>query len=339
MKAIRIHGRGGPDHLVYEDAPQPSPGPGEALVRVYAAGVIANELKWDETYQTKAGNPLTLPIPGRDLSGVVAEVGAGVPGVPGDTSTTLVKGSEVYALLDYGRDGAQADYTVALSNELVPKPSTLDHLQAASVPLSALTAWQALFDQAHLAAGQTVLIHGGAGGVGVFAVQLAHWAGAHVITTTSARNRDLMRELGVGASEIIDYTTTRFEEVVHDVDVVFDTVGGDTLERSWQVIKPGGVLVSIVSPSPPAAAQAALSKPNGAGGSRGRGEGEGNDVRFVYFIVEPNRDELIQIGALIDAGHLRPIIDTVFPLAQARQAYEQAAKGHTRGKIVLRVMD
>src|SRR4051812_38398951 len=328
MKAIHIHGRvrgrGGPDHLVYEDAPQPSPGPGEVLVRVYAAGIIANELKWDETYQTKAGTPLTLPIPGRDLSGVVAEVG------PGVTGTTLVKGSEVYALLDYGRDGAQADYTVALANELVPKPSTLEHVQAAAVPLSALTAWQALFDNAHLAAGQTVLIHGGAGGVGVFAVQLAHWAGAQVITTTSARNRDFLRELGVGANEIIDYTTTRFEEMVHGVDVVFDTVGGDTLERSWQVIKPGGVLVSIVSPSPPAAAQAAMSKAKGGGG---------REVRFVYLIVGPNRDELIQIGALIDAEHLRPIIDTVFPLAQARQAYEQAAKGHTRGKIVLRVMD
>ena len=319
MKAIRIHDRGGPDHLVYEDAPQPSPGPGEVLVRVYAAGIIANELKWDETYQTKTGSPLTLPIPGRDLSGVVAEVGPAVPGVPG--VTTLIKGSEVYAMLDYGRDGAQADYTIALPNELVPKPSTLDHVQAAAVPLSALTAWQALFDNAHLAAGQTVLIHGGAGGVGVFAVQLAHWAGAQVITTASARNRDLLGELGVGTNEIIDYSTTRFEEVVHGVDLVFDLVGGDTLQRSWQVIKPGGVLVSVVSPPPPPAVT------------------KGHDVRFAWFVVEPNRDELLHIGALIDAGHLRPIIDTVFPLAQARQAYEQAAKGHTRGKIVLRVMD
>jgi NADPH:quinone reductase-like Zn-dependent oxidoreductase len=307
MKAIRIHGRGGPDHLVYEDAPQPHPGPGEVLVRVYATGIIANELKWDETYQTTAGSPRALPIPGRDLSGVVEEVGPGV--------TTLVKGSEVYAMLGYGRDGAEADYTLALLGELVPKPSTLDHVQAAAVPLSALTAWQALFDHAHLAGGQSVLIHGAAGGVGVFAVQLVHWAGAQVIATASARNRDFLRELG--ANEIIDYTTTRFEEVVHDVDLVFDTVGGDTLQRSWQVIKPAGVLVSIVSPPPPAAVA------------------KGHDVRFAWFVVEPNRDELTQIGALIDAGQLRPIIDTVFPLAQARQAYEQAAKGHTRGKLVL----
>lgn len=316
MKAIRIHGRGGPDHLVYEDVPQPHPDPGEVLVRVYAAGIIATELEWDETYQTPTGSPRDLPIPGRDLSGVVEEVGAGV--------TTPVKGSEVYAMLGYGRDGAQADYTVALPNELVPKPGTLDHVQAAAVPLSALTAWQALFDHAHLAAGQTVLIHGGAGGVGVFAVQLAHWKGAQVIATASTRNRDFLRELGVGANEIIDYTTTRFEEVVHDVDVVFDMVGGDTLERSWQVVKPGGVLVSVASPPPPSAEIDTKSREY--------------KVRFVYFIVEPDRDELAQIGALIDRGQLRPIIGTVFPLSQAREAYEQGAAGHARGKNVLRVM-
>ncbi len=311
MKAIRIHGRGGPDHLVYEEAPQPHPGPGDVLVRVYATALIANELRWDVTYQTAAGSPRALPIPGRDLSGVVEEVGSGV--------TTLAKGSEVYAMLGYGRDGAEAEYTIAQPNELAPKPGRLDHVQAAAVPLSALTAWQALFGQAHLTAGQTVLIHGGAGGVGVFAVQLAHWVGARVVATASARNGDFLRELG--ADEIIDYTTTRFEEVVHAVDLVFDTVGGETLERSWQVIKPAGMLVSIVSPRPPQAAA------------------NGHDVRFSYFVVEPNRDELIRITALIDGGQLRPIVDTVFSLIQARQAYEQAGRGHTRGKIVLRVMD
>ena len=309
MKAIRIHARGGPDHLVYEDVPQPHPGSGEVLVRVTATAVIANELRWNETYETKDGSKRVLPIPGRDLSGVVVELGPGV--------TTLSEGAEVYAMLNYGRDGAEADYTIARPFELAPKPRTLDHVQAAAVPLSALTAWQGLFEQAGLVAGQSVLIHGGVGGVGVFAVQLAHWAGAQVIATASARNRGLLRELG--ANEIIDYTATRFEEVIHDVDLVFDTVGGDTLQRSWQVIKPGGALVSIVSPPPPADVT------------------QGHDVRFVWFVVEPNRDELVHIGALIDAGQIRPIIDTVFPLAEARQAYEQAAKGHTRGKIVLRV--
>ena len=311
MKAIRIHGRGGPDHLVYEDVPQPHPGPGEVLVRVAATGVFVNELRWNETYVTPAGSERFLPIPGRDLSGVVVEVGPSV--------STIIKGAEVYAMLGYSRDGAEAEYTIALPGELAPKPRTLDHVQAAVVPLSALTAWQGLFEHASLVAGQTILIHGGAGGVGVFVVQLAHWAGAHVIATASSHNGDFLRELGV--DEFIDYTTTRFEDAVHDVDFVFDTVGGDTQQRSWQVIKSGGVLVSVVSPPPPADAT------------------EGHGVGFVWFIVEPNREQLVQIGALIDAGKLRPIIDAVFPLAQARQAYEQAAKGHTRGKIVLRVAD
>src|SRR5215469_14792434 len=311
MKAIRIHGRGGPERLVYEDVPQPHPGQGEVLVRVSAAGVIANELRWDETYETKAGSKRALPIPGRDLSGVVEEVGLGTP--------PLTKGSQVYAMMDYGRDGAEAELTIALPSELAPKPRTLDSVQAAAVPLSALTAWQALFEHASLVAGQTVLIHGAAGGVGVFAVQLAHWTGAHVIATASARNRDFLHELG--ASVVIDYSAERFEEVVHNIDVVFDLVGGETLARSWQVLKPGGVLVSVVSPQPPADVT------------------KGHDARFAWFIVEPNRELLIQIGALIDAGQLRPIIDAVFPLSQARQAYEQGTKGHMRGKIVLRVAD
>ena len=311
MKAIRLHGRGGPDHLVYEDAPKPRPGAEEVLVRVYATGVIANELKWGATYQTKAGSPRALPIPGRDLSGVVEAVGHGV--------TEPAKGDEVYAMLDYGCDGAEAEFTIALPSELAPKPSTLDHVQAAAIPLAALTAWQALFVHARLAAGQTILIHGAAGGVGVFAVQLARHVGAHVIATASARNRDFLCELG--ADEIIDYTTTRFEEVVHGVDFVFDTVGGETLQHSWQVIKPGGVLLSVVSPRPSFA------------------EAKAYNVHPVWFVVQPNRAQLVQIGALIDEGRLRPIIDTVLPLSQARQAYEQGARGHTRGKIVLRVVD
>ena len=194
MKAIRMHGRGGPERLVYEDAPQPHPDAGEVLVRVYATGVIATELSWSATYQTKGGSARALPIPGHDLSGVVVEVGSGV--------TALTRGSAVYALTAFDRDGAEAEYTIALPGELAPKPRALDHVQAAAVPLTALTAWQALFEHAGLSAGQTVLIHGAAGGVGVFAVQLARWAGAHVTATASARNRDFLRELG--ANEIID---------------------------------------------------------------------------------------------------------------------------------------
>jgi NADPH:quinone reductase-like Zn-dependent oxidoreductase len=240
---------------------------------------------------------------------VVVEVGPGV--------TEIAIGAEVYALTAFDRDGAEAEYTLAEQGELAPKPRSLDYVQAAAVPLSALTAWQAFFEYAGLAAGQTVLIHGAAGGVGVFAVQLARWAGAYIIGTASARNRDFLRDLGV--NKTIDYTTTRFEDVVHDVDFVLDTVGGETLERSWQVIKPGGTLVSVVSPRPSFE------------------EAQAHGVRLVWFIVKPNRDQLIQIGALIDEGKIRPIIDTVFPLSQARQEYEQASKRHTRGKIVLRV--
>ena len=310
MKAIHMHGRGGPDHLVYEEAPQPHPGTGEVLVRVYATGVIAPELTWTATYETNAGVIRSLPIPGHDLAGVVEEVGPGV--------TTFGRGERVYALTAFDRDGAEAEYTIALPTELAPMPRSLDFVQAAAVPLTALTAWQAFFEHAGLSAGQTVLIHGAAGGVGIFAVQLAHQAHARVIATASARNHSFLSELG--ADEVIDYHTTAFEEVVHDVDIVLDTVGGDTMERSWQVLKRGGVMVSIASPPSPEKAST-------------------YGVRPVWFIVEPSREQLIHISTMIDAGQIRPIIDTVLPLSQARQAFEQGARGHTRGKIVLRIMN
>jgi NADPH:quinone reductase-like Zn-dependent oxidoreductase len=308
MKAIRIHGRGGPDDLVYDEVPKPHPGPGEVLVRVAAAGILVNELKWDETYQTAAGEPRPLPIPGRDLSGVVAEVSAGV--------AEIAVGDAVYAMLGYGRDGAEAEYALVLPSELAPQPRTLDEVQAAAVPLSALTAWQALFIHAKLSKGQRVLIHGASGGVGTYAVQFAHWAGAQVLATASARNVDFVRDLG--ADQIIDYATTRFEDVVHDLDVVFDLVGGDTLSRSWPVVREGGVLVSVVSPPPTEPAP----RPG---------------VRFVYFIVEPSGEQLRLIGGLLDAGQVRPIVDQVFPLADARQAYDAGRHGHPRGKIVLTI--
>jgi NADPH:quinone reductase-like Zn-dependent oxidoreductase len=308
MKAIRVHGRGGPDHLSYDDAPKPQPGPGEALLRVGATAIIATELTWDETYQTPAGDPRPLPIPGHDLAGVVAEVGPGV--------TEFAIGAEVYALTAFDRDGAEAEYAIALPQELAPKPQTLDMVQVAAVPLSALTAWQALFIHAHLSKGQTALIHGGAGGVGSYAVQLARWAGARVITTASARHHDFLRSLG--ADQVIDYTTTPFEEVVHDVDVVFDTVGGESLARSWQVVKDGGVIVSVVSPRP-------------------ADDPTQTRAQFVWFIVEPSGEQLRAIGDLIDAGQIQPVISQVFPLAEARAAWETAASGHARGKVVLRV--
>jgi NADPH:quinone reductase-like Zn-dependent oxidoreductase len=308
MKAVRAHGRGGPDQLFYEDAPRPQPGPGELLVRVAATAVIATELTWDLTYQTGAGAPRSTPILGHDLSGTVAGLGVGV--------TEFALGDAVYGLTAFGRDGAEAEYAIALPDELAPRPRTLDDAQAASVPLAALTAWQALFTHAHLTAGQTALIHGAAGGVGSYAVQLARWAGARVITTSSGRNVEFLRALG--ADECLDYTTQRFEAVVHDADLVFDTVGHDTLERSWQVVKPGGHLVSVVSPPP--VQQSAR-----------------DDIRFIWFVVEPSGEQLRQLGDLLDAGRVRPIVAQTFPLAEARRAYEEGLKGHARGKIVLTV--
>jgi NADPH:quinone reductase-like Zn-dependent oxidoreductase len=308
MKAVRVHGRGGPDQLVYEEAPKPRTGPGEVLVQVAATAIITTELNWDLTYQTGAGAPRLLPILGHDLSGIVAEIGLGV--------TEFAPGDSVYGLTAFGRDGAEAEYTIALPEELAPQPITLEATQSAAVPLAALTAWQALFTHAGLSSGQTVLIHGAAGGVGTFAVQFAHWAGARVITTASARNANFLRDLG--ADEFIDYSSTRFENVAHDVDVVFDTVGGDTLERSWSVVKPGGMVVSVVSPPPTQ-------------------QTSRDGARFVWFVVEPSGEQLRQISALIDTGHVHPIIAAVYPLAEARRAFEDGAKGHARGKIVLAV--
>ncbi len=309
MKAVRMHARGGPEHLVYEEAPQPQPAEGEVLVRVYATAVTPTELGWSTTWKTRTGADRPLPIPGHDLSGVVAELGPGV--------THVTVGAAVYALTDFTRDGAEAEYTIALPSELAPKPHSLDHVQAAAVPMSALTAWQALFDHAGLSAGQCVLIHGASGGVGTFAVQLARLVGAHVIGTASARNRDFV--CGLGADEFIDYTTTRFEDVVHNADVVLDTVGGDTLERSWNVLRKGGILVSLVgSPTPEQAAA--------------------HGVRTATFIVRPDREQLIRIGKLLDAGRIRPMIEAVMPLSQARQAYERGQGAHASGKMVLQVV-
>jgi NADPH:quinone reductase-like Zn-dependent oxidoreductase len=309
MKAVRIHARGDAEQLFYEDAPQPQPAEGEVLVQVYATAVTPTELSWSTTWQTRTGADRHLPIPGHDLAGVVAEVGPGV--------TSVSVGEAVNALTDFHRDGAEAEYTIALPAELAPKPHSLDYVQAAAVPLSALTAWQALFIHAELSAGQRVLIHGASGGVGTLAVQLAHWAGAHVIGTASARNRDLVRQLG--ADECIDYTTECFEDVVHEVDVVLDTVGGETLERSLGVLRKGGMLVSIVGS--PTAEQAAA-----------------HGVRATAFVVQPDRKQLIRIGELLDAGRIRPVIEAVMPLPQARQAYERQHGGHAGGKVVLRVV-
>lgn len=309
MKAIRLHTRGGPEQLVYEDAPRPTLQPADALVRVHATAITPTELTWDETYQYPDGHPRIPTIPGHEMSGVIESVPPGV--------LDLGPGDAVYGLVDFPHDGAAAEYVAMPAADLALKPRTLDHVHSAAVTLSGLTAWQALFTHGHLEAGQRVLIQGGAGGVGVFAVQLARWKGAHVITTSSAANLDFLRSLG--ADETIDYTKTRAEDWLRDIDVVLDAVGGDTVARSWPVLRKGGSMISITAPI-------------------ADGEAAKHNARSVFFIVKPDREQLEELAQLVDAGKMKVIVDQVFPLTQARQAFEASSKGHNRGKVVLQVV-
>jgi NADPH:quinone reductase-like Zn-dependent oxidoreductase len=309
MKAVRLHSYGAPDVLVYEDAPRPEAGPDDVLIRIYAAGV--NPVDW----KTRAGRGMAEGMPafplivGWDVSGVVEAIGSRV--------TTFRPGDAVYGMIGFPEMGsAYAEYAGAPAAHLAHKPASLDHVQAAAVPLAALTAWQALFEESDLQAGQHVLIHAAAGGVGHLAVQLAKWKGAYVIGTASARNAGLLRELGV--DQIIDYAGTPFEAAVRQVDVVLDTVGGDTLEHSFDVVRPGGIVTSITA-HPSQERAAALG------------------IRAGSVLVRPEATQLAELARLIDDGHVRPVVETVLPLADARTAHELSAGGHTRGKIVLRV--
>ncbi len=303
MKAVRQHGRGGAESLRFEDAPKPSPGPGEVLVRVRAAGVTPTELRWATSRTTRSRTPRPLPfIPGHEFSGEVAELGEGV--------TTVSVGEAMYGMNDWFNDGAQAEYCLARITDIARKPASIDHLYASVTPISALTAWQGLFERASIGAGQHVLIHGAAGSVGSFAVQLARWRGAHVTATASAANIGFVRELG--AHDVIDYRAVRFEERIRGLDVVFDTVGGDTLRRSWSVLKLGGRLVTIA-----------------ASGE----DSQDRRTREAFFIVEPRRGDLEAIAQLIDAGQVRPIVGAEFPLADAALAYGTRP---VRGKVALR---
>jgi NADPH:quinone reductase-like Zn-dependent oxidoreductase len=304
VKAIRLHGSGA-ESLVYEEAPRPTPGAGEVLIAVHAAGVTPSELQWAPTSTLANGRPRPRPvIPGHEFSGVVAAVGAGVADV--------AMGDEVYGLNDWYRDGAQAEFCLARAGEVAPRPRSVDHVHAAVTPISGLTAWQALIDRARLTAGERVLIHAGAGAVGTFAVQLAHWRGARVLATVATSNLDFVRELG--ADEVIDYTRVRFEEAARGVDVVLDTVGGETLERSWSVLRPRGRLVTI------AAASETTTDPR---------------VRDAFFIVRADRAQLAEVARLVDAGSLWPVVARILPLAEGRAAYAPRSQGNTRGKVAI----
>jgi NADPH:quinone reductase-like Zn-dependent oxidoreductase len=291
MRVVRLRAPGGPERLAVEEADRPQPGPGEALVRVHAAAITRGELGWPVD---------RLPaIPSYELSGVVEEVGAGVAGV--------AAGDEVFALTPFDRDGVAADYTAVLAERLVARPRALGHAESAAIPLPALTAWQGLFDHGRLGAGERVLIHGAAGNVGGYAVQLARAAGAHVIGSASAASLTSVLELG--AHEAVD-AATRFEDAVEPVDVVFDTAGGERLRRSVAVLGAGGRLVSVAE------------EPPGGG---------------VYFIVEPNRDQLEELARRADIGELRPAPVEVYPLASAREAFARSLERGWHGKVVLAV--
>jgi NADPH:quinone reductase-like Zn-dependent oxidoreductase len=308
MRALRTHQRGGPERLVYEDAPIPHVGVGDALVRVRAAAITPAELAWEGTWVDRAGRDRRPTIPAHEVSGVVAALGNGTTGIS--------VGQAVYGLTDWYRDGAAAEYVAVEARNLAPKPASLGHVEAAAVPLPGLTAWQALFVHGRLAADQTVLVHGAGGGVGSFAVQLARGAGARVVAADRPWARDLALDLGADA--FIDVEQEPFEDVVGLVDLVFDPVGGDVLERSWSVVKQGGAVVSIVGQ--PSTDQA-----------RRRG------ARGVFFVVEPSRPGLVELARRIDAGALRVVVGGTFPLAEGRRAFEAKQDGGVPGKVVLQV--
>ena len=312
MKAVRLHDYGGPEVLHYEDAPIPEPESGDVLIRVHATSVNPVDWKIREGHvreHIRYKLPLTL---GWDVSGVVERAGA--------NAERFAIGASVYGRPDITRDGAYAQYVVVREAELASKPATLDHTHAAAVPFAGLTAWQTLFEaptpmsDVALQPGQRLLIHGAAGGVGTWAVQLAKWRCAHVIATASAHNHEFLRELG--ADEVIDYTRDAFEDVVSPVDAVIDLIGGETHARSWKVIKRGGVLASVITP------------PSDTDASR-------YGVRAAYVFIQANPEHLARLAQLIDAGTIRPIVSEILPLASAREAHELSQAGHVRGKIVL----
>jgi NADPH:quinone reductase-like Zn-dependent oxidoreductase len=308
MKAVVAHEYGGPDVLKYEQSPRPEPKENELLVRVIACGVNpADPLVISGRMAREFGTHLPL-VPGYDVAGVVEKTGA--------TVTRFRKGDAVYGYALFG--GGWAEFAVLTENEAAIKPKTMKFTEAAAVPLAALTAWQALIDVAKLSAGQTVLVHGGSGGVGSFAVQIAKAREARVIATASTANQDLLRQLG--ADVTIDYTKTKFEEVAKDVDVVIDPVGRDTLARSYAVVKKGGIITTLVARPD----QAQLDK---------------YGIRGTSISVKPDGNELAEITKLIEAGKIKPIVSQVLPLADAVKAVEQADTHHTRGKIVLRIAD
>lgn len=310
MKAIRIERYGEPDVLVYGDAPRPEASSGEVLVRVFAAGVNPVDLKVREGHLKDRWKHRLPLIPGWDVSGIVEETATGVDGFrPGD---------EVFAHLDMLRDGAYAEYVVADSASLARKPRCLSHVEAAAIPLASLTAWQTLFETAHVSAGHRVLIHGAGGSVGAFAVQFAKHHGAWVLALANRSEMEFVSSLG--ADEVVDYKNGAFEDSVTGVDVVLDVIGGEMQERSLKVLKRGGILVSTV--------QISVTEKAGDQG-----------VEAKPFLVRPKGAQLSEIGELVEAGRLKFRVGTVLPLSSAAEAHEAVRSGRAQGKVVLKVRD
>jgi NADPH:quinone reductase-like Zn-dependent oxidoreductase len=309
MKAIRIHRFGSPEVLSLEDVPKPEPSSGQVVVQVKAAGVGP----WDALIRSgKSALPLPLPLTlGSDFSGVIDSIGPGVE--------HFKIGDEVFGATNEHFTGAHAEYALAQTTKIAPKPKSLNHTHAASVPVVAVTAWQMVYEFGEVSRGQFVLVHGGAGNVGAFAVQFAKRAGAVVIATASAENEAYVHRLG--ADGVMDYRATRFYERLKEVDVVLDTFGGETLERSYEIVKRGGIIVS-----------------SAARPSKDKAEQYG--VRAMFFLVEVTRERLGKIAQLIDAGQLKTEVGEVLWFDEARLAHEMLEGApHRRGKIVIKVSD
>lgn len=309
MKVMRLADTGDPPKLIESTLPEPVPGPGQVLVRVSAAGITPTELVWYPTTHNQEGGVRTGAVPSHEFSGTVAAIGSGV--------NDFTPGQSVFGMNDWFATGALAELCLTAAASIAPAPQTLTPAQAASVPIGALTAWQGLFEYGHLHPGDRVLIHGGAGAVGHFAVQIAHLHGAHVIATVSPEDFSFARQLG--ADELIDYHSTRFEEVVTEpVDIVFDTVGGDSLLRSFPLVKPGRFAITIAAD---------------------KESSEDPRIKHAFFIVKPHQRQLMEIAALIDTGKLRTFVDSVLPFAKAGDAYtNHPVRDHkSHGKLVVTV--
>lgn len=306
MQAIQLHNYGGPEQLILTQIPIPEPKENQVLIRIHAAGINPYEWKFREGY-FKEVHPVKLPVtPGIEAAGTVASIGAGV--------TKFKVGQEVYGHVM----GSYAEYSISTENQIFHKPSQLSFEEASAIPVGTQTAWSVLFDISMLKTGEKVLIHGGAGSVGLFAVQLAKWKGAYIIATASGDNVGFVRSLG--ANMVIDYQTTRFENTVQDVDIVIDTIGENIQNRSFKVLKKGGILVSIVSQ--PSLEKAAI-----------------YSVRAIMRSGGVSTEGLKQIELLVNNGIIKPEIRTTFSLAEASKAQELSRRGHGRGKIVLKIVD